>query len=84
MSARGSGCPLRKCRVDPDAAEVTRPDNVGKEAKLTDGAGAFAAQPFCSQPGLGGGPGDQFLADRFDILCDGVQEARVAVRAPAC
>ena len=74
MSARGIGRALRQGRVDADAAEVALADNVGEEAQLAGGAGAFAGQAGGGQAGFLAGADDEFIADGLDVVRDGVQE----------
>ena len=80
MSARGSGRAVGQGGVDADAAEVALADHGGEEAQLAGGAGAFALQPGGGQAGFLAGADDQFLADGFDVVRDGLQEGGVGLR----
>ena len=68
---------LRQGGVDADAAEVALPDHGGEQAELAGGAGTFALQPGRGQSGLLARADDQLVADGFDVVRDGFQEAGV-------
>ncbi len=74
------GSAVRQCRIDPDAAEIALPDDGGEEPELAGGAGPLALQPGGRQAGLQAGAGDEFLADRLDVVGDGLQEAGMGFR----
>ena len=76
----GQRSAVRQGRIDADAAEVALADHGGEEAELAGGAGAFALQPGGGQAGFLAGADDQLVADGFDVVGDGLQEAGVGFR----
>ncbi len=75
---------LRQGGVDADAAEVALADHGGEQAELAGGAGTFALQPGRGQSGLLARADDQLVADGFDVVRNGIEEAGVRVSGRGC
>jgi hypothetical protein len=69
------GLTFREGAVDVRLEPRAGANEVGEEADLIEGAGAFASEPSERQTGFGGGPFEQSVTQRVDLIGDLKQEA---------
>ena len=68
-------------RVDPRLDPTTFAHHLGEQTKLTDGAAALALDPAAGQAAFGTGTHDQLVAERHQLVGDGLQEVRAILEA---
>jgi hypothetical protein len=72
---------LRQGGIDAGAVEIATAQDLGEQAHLAAGAGAFAGQARRGrQGGFTGHGGEEIVAQGIDLVGDGFQELRALLR----